>query len=519
MTITEDNHKWWTLFAMCFALFMIMLDNTIVNVALPSIQRALHTTPESLEWTINAYVVSFGALILLGGKLGDRFGRRRIFLVGLVVFTLASAACALAQTDNQLIGARIVQGFGGALLNPLSLSILVAAFPRKQLPTAIGIWAGISGLGLAVGPLLGGFLVEQYSWSAVFWVNVPVGIIAFGVTAWAVHESRDPNAHSLDVVGTVLVTLSLFLLIWGLIKTNAHSWLSAYTLTFILAGAALMVAFLIWESRHSEPMIPLGFFRITAFTTSCVVVALVGVGLFGIIYYLTLYFQNVQGFSPQEAGVRSLPMTMMILIVAPIGGRLNARVGPRALMTLGMLMASVGLFALSRLGVDSSYNDIWPFQILMGAGMALTMPAVSSTGMAAVDHTRAGIASGVINASRQVGGAFGIAVLGSVGATLAANSWTDKVSVLPTALQAKADALTPLVQGGQGKLITSLTGRPAVGQAALDSFQHGVRGAFFVGACLLLVAAAVSFFGLRNLRSSQARASESEAPAQVPIEV
>ncbi len=389
MTITEDNHKWWTLFAMCFALFMIMLDNTIVNVALPSIQRALHTSPESLEWTINAYVVSFGALILLGGKLGDRFGRRRIFLVGLVVFTLASAACALAQTDNQLIGARIVQGFGGALLNPLSLSILVAAFPRKQLPTAIGIWAGISGLGLAVGPLLGGFLVEQYSWSAVFWVNVPVGIIAFGVTAWAVRESRDPNAHSLDVVGTVLVTLSLFLLIWGLIKTNAHSWLSAYTLSFILVGAALMVAFLIWESRHAEPMIPLGFFRITAFTTSCVVVALVGVGLFGIIYYLTLYFQNVQGFSPQEAGVRSLPMTMMILIVAPIGGRLNARVGPRALMTLGMLMASVGLFALSRLGVNSSYNEIWPFQILMGAGMALTMPAVSSTGMAAVDpHPR-----------------------------------------------------------------------------------------------------------------------------------
>jgi EmrB/QacA subfamily drug resistance transporter len=237
----EENKKWWTLAAVSFGLFMIMLDNTIVNVALPSIQRALHTSPENLEWTINAYVISFGALILLGGKLGDRYGRRRIFMVGLVVFTLASAACALAQTDNQLIGARIVQGFGGAMLNPLSLSILVSAFPRKQLPTAIGVWAGISGLGLAVGPLLGGFLVEQYSWSAVFWVNVPVGIIALGVTAWAVRESRDPNAHSLDVIGTVLVTSSLFLLIWGLIKTNQHSWLSAYTLTFILIGAALMV--------------------------------------------------------------------------------------------------------------------------------------------------------------------------------------------------------------------------------------------------------------------------------------
>jgi EmrB/QacA subfamily drug resistance transporter len=519
MTVTEDNHKWWTLFAMCFALFMIMLDNTIVNVALPSIQKALKTTPESLEWTINAYVISFGALILLGGKLGDRYGRKRIFLVGLAVFSLASAACALAQTDSQLIAARIVQGFGGAMLNPLSLSILVAAFPRKQLPTAIGVWAGISGLGLAIGPLLGGFLVEQYSWSAVFWVNLPVGIIAMGVTAWAVHESRDPNAHSLDVVGTSLVTSSLFLLIWGLIKTNEHSWVSAYTLSFIGIGLALMAGFLYWESRHSDPMIPLGFFKVRAFSASCVVVALVGVGLFGIIYYLTLYFQNVQGYSPQQAGVRALPMTMMILIVAPIGGRLNARVGPRTLMTAGMLMASIGLLGLSRLEVSSSFNAIWPFQILMGAGMALTMPAVSSTGMAAVDRTRAGIASGVINASRQVGGAFGIAILGSVGATLAASNWTDKVSALPPALHAKGAALTPLVQGGQGALITAKTHSPAIGAAALDSFQHGVRGAFLVGAILLLVAAAVSFFGLRNMALAPAPASETEQAAQVPIEV
>jgi EmrB/QacA subfamily drug resistance transporter len=504
MSITEDNHKWWTLFAMCFALFMIMLDNTIVNVALPSIQRALDTSPESLEWTINAYVITFGAFILLGGKLGDRFGRKRIFIVGLFIFTIASAGCALAQTDNQLIAARVVQGVGGAFLNPLSLSILVAAFPRKQLPTAIGIWAGISGLGLALGPLLGGFLVQHFSWSAVFWVNVPVGIIAVGVTLWAVHESRDPNARSLDVVGTVLVTVSLFLIIWGLIKTNQHAWLSGYTLAFVLGGAALMAVFIGWESRHHDPMIPLGFFRRTAFTSSCIVVGLVGVGLFGVIYYITLYFQNVQGFSPQQAGIRSLPLTMMILIVAPIGGRLNQRVGARVLMTFGMIIASIGLFALSRLHVDSSYNAIWPFQILIGAGMALTMPAVSATGMAAVDARRAGIASGVINASRQVGGAFGIAILGSVGATLAANNWADKVAALPQALQAKATALTPLVEGGQGALITQKTGRPAVGQAALDSFQHGVRGAFFIGACMLLLAAVVSFVGLRSWKATQA---------------
>jgi EmrB/QacA subfamily drug resistance transporter len=499
MTSEHPNHKWWTLFAMCFALFMIMLDNTIVNVALPSIQRSLHTSPANLEWTVNSYVLSFAALILLGGKLGDRFGRKRIFLVGLAIFTLSSAACALAQSDSQLIAARAVQGVGGALLNPLSLSILVAAFPRKQLSTAIGAWAGISGLGLAVGPLLGGFLVEQYSWSAVFWVNVPVGVIAMGVTAWAVIESRDPGARRLDIVGTVLITSGLFLLTWGLIKTTDHAWLSLYTLGFLASAAMLIAAFLVWESRVDSPMIPLDFFRRRAFSISSAIVTLIGVGLFGIIFYLTLYFQNVQGYSPQSAGIRSLPMTMMILFVAPIGGRLVGRVGPRALMTTGMLLASGGLFGLTFLSVDSSYNAIWPFQVMMGAGMAMTMPSASSTGMAAVEQAKAGIASGVVNASRQVGGALGIAVLGSIGTTLAASNWHDKIAALPAGLHARALQLTPLVQGGQGAKVARITGNPELGHQALLSFQHGVRGAFLAGSGLLLVAAIVAFVGLRKV--------------------
>jgi EmrB/QacA subfamily drug resistance transporter len=511
MTHEHPNHKWWTLFAMCFALFMIMLDNTIVNVALPSIQRSLHTSPENLEWTINAYVLTFAALILFGGKLGDRFGRKRIFLVGLAVFTLASAGCALATTDTQLIAARTVQGMGGALLNPLSLSILVAAFPRDQLSTAIGAWAGISGLGLAVGPLLGGFLVQHYSWSAVFWVNVPVGVIATGVTLWAVIESRDPHAHKLDIVGTVLVTAALFLLTWGLIKTTDHPWLSAYTLSFLVAAAVLFALFLVWESRTSDPMIPLGFFRHRAFTVSSLIITLIGVGLFGIIFYITLYFQNVQGYSPQQAGIRSLPMTMMILVVAPLGGRLVTRIGPRPLMTFGMLLAGSGLLGLSFLRVDSSYNMIWPFQIMMGVGMALTMPSASSTGMAAVDHTKAGIASGVINASRQVGGALGIAVLGGIGTTLAASNWHDKISALPPALHAKALALTPLVQGGQGAKITQITHNPAVGHQALLSFQHGVRGAFLAGCGLLFAAAVVAFVGMRRVPAASRAGGQTAA--------
>jgi EmrB/QacA subfamily drug resistance transporter len=503
---------------MCFALFMIMLDNTIVNVALPSIQHELKPTPENLEWTVNAYILVFATLILLGGKLGDRFGRKRIFMLGLVVFTLSSMACALSQTDTQLIGFRAVQGVGGALLNPLSLSILVAVFPRKQLPQAIGIWAGISGLGLAIGPLLGGFLTQHFSWSAVFWVNVPIGVVALGVTAWAVVESRDPAARSLDIVGTVLISASLFSLTYGLIKTANHAWLGTYTLSFIAVSVVLGALFVVWESRVSDPMIPLGFFRIRAFTVSSVVVALVGVALFGVIYFLTLYFQNVRGYDPIQAGLRTLPTTMMILFVAPIGGRLSGRVGPRWLMTVGMFAASIGLFGLSFVSVDSSYNAIWPFQVLMGAGMALTMPAVSATGMAAVDRTKAGIASGVINASRQVGGALGIAVLGGIGTTLAASSWADRISGLPPALHAQAEQLVPLVQGGQGKQILAITHSQTAQANALEAFVHGVDRALLTGAGLTFAAALVAMIGLRHLRpaADEAPAGQSAEAAEPP---
>jgi EmrB/QacA subfamily drug resistance transporter len=513
VTHEHPNHKWWTLFAMCFALFMIMLDNTIVNVALPSIQHDLKPTPENLEWTVNAYILVFATLILLGGKLGDRYGRRRIFQVGLLIFTLSSAACALSQSDTQLIGFRAVQGVGGAFLNPLSLSILVAAFPRKQLPQAIGIWAGISGLGLAIGPLLGGFLTQHYSWSAVFWVNVPIGIIAMGVTAWAVVESRDPSARSLDIIGTVLISGALFALTWGLIQTASHAWLGAYTLTFLAASAVLFTLFVVWESRVPDPMIPLGFFRIRAFSVSSIVVALVGLALFGVIYFLTLYFQNVRGYDPIQAGLRTLPTTMMILFVAPIGGRLSGRVGPRWLMTVGMFSASIGLFGLSFVSIDSSYNAIWPFQILMGAGMALTMPAVSATGMAAVERTKAGIASGVINASRQVGGALGIAVLGGIGTTLAANQWAASIAGLPPALHAKAEQLIPLVQGGQGKQILAITGNPTAETEALKAFVHGVDRAFLTGAGLTFIAALVAMIGLAHLRPQTAEAEGGGQPA------
>jgi len=496
----DTRRQWLTLGAMCFALFMIMIDNTIVNVALPAIQRQLHAGPSNLEWTVNAYVLAFASLILFGGKLGDRFGRKRMFIVGLVLFTLFSAACALAQTDNQLIIARALQGTGAALMNPLSLSIIVSAFPRQMVATAIGIWAGVSGLGLAVGPVLGGFLVEHSGWAAVFWVNVPIGVIATAVCLWAVVESSDPSTTTLDVPGTILITAGLFALTWGLVKTNEHAWLSAYTLSFLGGAAVLLAGWLVWELRTDQPMVPLSFFRKRVFTAANVVAILVGFSLFGSIYFVTLFFQNIQHYSAIEAGVRSLPMTLMILFVAPIAGKLNARFGSRAPMTVGMVLASIGLVGLAQLEVTSSYNAIWPFYVLLGAGLATTMPAMSNAAMGAVDPRKSGVASGVLNSARQVGGAMGIAVLGSVAAHNANNTWQTKISALPADSHAKAEQLTQLVLGGQTALVQQLSGSSQAAAAAGVSFVDGLTSAMWIAGGLTIAAALVSFIGLRGMK-------------------
>jgi EmrB/QacA subfamily drug resistance transporter len=495
------NHKWWTLFAMCFGLFMIMLDNTIVNVALPTIQRELNASPANLEWVVNGYVVTFAALILFGGKLGDRFGRKRMFIVGVLMFTAFSALCAVADSDTQLIIARCLQGTGAALMNPLSLSILVNAFPREQIPVAIGIWAGISGLGIAIGPVVGGVLVDNFGWASVFWVNVPIGIIAVAVCLWAVVESRDPAATKLDIVGTILVTASLLSLTFGLIKTNEHSWTSPFIVTLLGSAVALLAIWIWWEMRVTEPMVPLGFFRIRQFTAANSVAVLVGVALFGSLYFVTLYFQNIKGYSALEAGVRSMPMTLIIMFIAPLAGRLNGKIGPRPVMTAGMLLATVGMIGLSQLTSTSSYNHMWPFFILLGAGISLTMPALSGAAMSAVDPTKSGIASGVLNSARQIGGAIGIAVMGSIVAKLAADDFG-----------AAPQQLEQLVVGGQTRLVGAVAGPEAQARAA-DAFVTGMHGAMWAGAAMTLLAAGVSWFGLRS------GSAQSHAHVTAPVEV
>jgi len=509
-TVTP-RRMWWTLIAMCFALFMIMLDNTVVNVALPTMQRDLAMTPSGLQWVLNAYVLVFAALILLGGKLGDRFGRRRMFLVGLVSFTVWSAACALAQTSEQLILFRALQGTGAALMNPLSLSILVATFPRPRLPQAIGIWAGISGLGLALGPLLGGFLTDTVGWAAIFWINVPIGLIALVVVLLAVRESTDPTVRSLDVVGTILVTAGLFLVVYGIIGTGDHGWTSPRTLLLLGVAVALLLAFVVWESRQDQPMVPLGFFRSRVFSTSIIVAVLVGFGLFGSIYVITLYMQNIQGYDAIGAGIRTLPITLAVLVVSPLAGRLNARLGPARLMGTGMALAAIAMFGLRLLEVDSPYSRIWPFYIALGVGLALTMPAMSAAAMGAIDPRKAGVGSGVLNAARQVGGAIGIAVLGSIAAAVTARRWTDATAELGPPLSEQASTLGKLVEGAQGALIEAAAGPQAV-TLAFAAWMDGFHASVLIGGLLMVLAVGVVIVGMRGVARAVPAYDSSDLP-------
>ncbi len=337
---------------------------------------------------------------------------------------------------------------------------------------------------------------------------MPVGIVGAIVTLWAVAESRDPTSLTLDLPGVGLITAGLFFLVWGLIETSSHSWTSAYTIGFLVAALVTLAGFVAWEARTPNPMVPLEFFRRAAFSAPVVLVVFVGLALFGVVYFVTLYFQNVKGYSPQEAGLAALPLTGMVMLIGPWAGKLQSRFTPRQLMTTGMLMVSGGLVGLSQLQVDSSYNAIWPFYVLIGAGLALTMPTTSATAMAAVDPRKAGVASGVVNAARQVGAAVGLAVLGAVGATLASRHWEDDVSHLPAAVRAPASGLEDLVIGGQGQVVGRIAG-PAAQQGALESFVTGLQGAMWVGAALTLLAALTAFIGLRG---TPAPAAEGRPP-------
>jgi EmrB/QacA subfamily drug resistance transporter len=415
----------WTLIAACFSQFMILLDITIVNVALPSIQRELDVTPSTLVWTINAYVLPLASFILVGGTLGDRYGRKRVFVLGFALFTLFSAGCALSTSDHMLIAFRALQGMGAALLAPLSLSILVDAFEPERRAWAIGMWATIAGFGFGLGPVLGGALIDAFDWSAIFWVNVPIGLAGLLATLTHVRESRDPNARRLDPGGAALASGALFCLTLGLVETDDHAWTSPFTIAFLGSAVVLGAAFLVFEARRREPMLPLDFFRRREFTVANADYALMYAALAGTLFFVSLYFQNVKGFSALETGVSWLTMNVPFLLVSPFAGRLQARFGPRRVVVGGALLGGLGVLDFALLGLDSPFVQAVPGYFLVGVGYGAAVPAISAVAMGAIEVERAGVASGVLNTARQVGSALGLATLGSIATAVAVGSLSE----------------------------------------------------------------------------------------------
>jgi EmrB/QacA subfamily drug resistance transporter len=412
--VTEENKKWWTLAAVAFGLFMIMLDNTVVNVALPSIQRDLDMQLSELEWIVSGYALTFAALMLIGGKLADAYGRRLVFVIGIAVFTLASLACGLASTGEALIAARVAQGVGAAMMNPATLSIIAVTFPPRQRGTAIGIWAGTSALALALGPLIGGLLTEHASWNWIFFVNVPIGVLGIVASFLLIDESRDESHERLDLPGLATSGLGLFALTYGLIEANNYGWGSARIVGAFVIAAVSLTIFIVLERRQRAPMLDLTLFRNRTYVGANLAMLLVALAMFGVFFFVSLYMQNVLGYSAVEAGAAFLPMTVLIILIAPLAGRASDRWGSRWLITGGMVLLAVQLAYFSQLSADSTFWVLLPALVLGGFGMSMTMTPSSAAAMRAVPVEKAGIGSAVLNACRQVGGSTGIALMGAI---------------------------------------------------------------------------------------------------------
>jgi EmrB/QacA subfamily drug resistance transporter len=404
----------WTLVITGAASFMAALDNLVVTTALPVIRDDLGGSLTDLEWVVNGYTLPFACLLLLAAALGDRFGRRRVFVLGIGLFTLASAGAALADTTGQLIAARAAQGAGAAILMPLSLTLISAAVPAERRGTAFGIWGAVQGLAVAGGPLVGGAITEHIAWEWIFWLNVPIGIALLPLARLRLAESRGANSR-LDLPGTVLASGGLFGVVFSIVRGAEHGWTSGPVLAGFAAGGAMLAAFVVWELRTANPMLPMRFFRSRAFSAINAASLLMFAGMFGSIFLLTQFLQLIQGYTPTEAGLRMLPWTAMPMLVAPLAGALTDRIGGRPIVATGMVLMAIGLGWLALLNDPGvSYPSQIPAFVLCGSGMAMFFAPSGAMVMGAVHESEQGIASGVNNALREVGGALGVAVLASV---------------------------------------------------------------------------------------------------------
>jgi len=510
LRLTEENRRWWTLGAMSFALFMIMLDNTAVNVALPSIQKDFGASLSALEWTVNAYTLTFAVLLVTGGRLGDIFGRRRMFLFGVVVFALSSATIGFAPSDGWLVASRAVQGVGAAFMMPATLSIISNAFPPQERGKAIGTWAGVSAIALALGPVVGGWLTEEVSWRAIFFINLPVAAGAVAVTLFAAHESRDETVdRRVDIPGIATMTIALTALVFALVEGNAWGWGSPGIIGLLALSVLSLAAFVAIERRSPTPVVDFDSLRSKQFLGANIVAFMISFGMLAMFFFLALYMQNVLGYSPLEAGIRFLPATALIIVAGPVSGRLADRIGPRPLMVAGLLIVAVSLGWQSRIEVDTNYSFLIGAFMLMGLGMGLVMSPMSMAAMNAVDRTKAGVASGTLSMFRMVGGTFGVAALGALVAAIGRH---DLEQSLPQLSSGARDALVDGLGSGAG-----VDGAPAQVVAATQSaFVDALGTGLTISAIAVAVAAVAAWFLISPGRPA---AEAPPSPAQAEAEL
>jgi EmrB/QacA subfamily drug resistance transporter len=411
---TTPTHRNWTLAIVSVALFMVVLDNLVVSVALPSIRRDFGSSIQSLEWTVNAYVLSYAVLLLTGAALGDRFGRKRMFVLGLSLFTLASAGAALAPSSGLLVAARAVQGSGAAIVTPLTLTLLADAFPAERRGLALGVWSGISGTAVAIGPLVGGAVIQGISWHWIFWLNVPIGLVTVPVALRRLSESRGPYG-TLDLPGLLLAGAGAFGIVFGLVRSQSLGWTNPTVLLALISGALLLAAFVMWERRASEPMLPMSFFAKRSFAVTNVVSLCMYFGMFGSIFFLSQYMQDVLHNTPLQAGLKLLAWTGASMLVAPLAGIFSVRFGSRPFMVAGLTLQAIALgWLAAMISTSVPYiHMVIPF-VMAGAGMSLVFAPSANAVLSSVRVDQAGQASGANTAIREVGGVLGVAVLASV---------------------------------------------------------------------------------------------------------
>ncbi|MEJ7837828.1 MAG: MFS transporter, partial [Thermomicrobiales bacterium] len=518
--VNDSNMKWFALAAACTALFMAILDNLILNVAIPTISDDLNPSTTQLQWIISAYTLVFASLQITAGGLGDRLGRKKLFLFGIAVFTVTSLVAGFVNSTSMLIVARAVMGFGAAFIMPLSLSLVSAAFPPEERGKALGIWSAVSFSGLAFGPMVGGLVVEYLSWHWIFLINVPVGLFAFVLTMSVVRESKDESGTAAtDIPGTVLVTGAIAALTWGLIEAGERGWGETLILMSFAVSAVLFVAFVLVELRTEKPMVPMGFFKSRTFTGANLDAFVVSFFISGLAFSMTMYFQNVHGYSPIRAGFTNLPFVLVMMVAAPLSGSLVNRLGSRLLISIGMVIAGISCFLYLRAEPESSFVSILPAMLVMGLGMGLVFAPLTTAVLNSVSSDKGGVASAVNGAIRETGFAFGVALLGTfISRTYRTDFVNDESIQGISASSEESRSLIDMISEqitAAGRLIQDQARFPGLPQdvrnsieiASSNGFVNGMHLSFIITGTTLIVSAIVSYF-LINERVASAHVDE-----------